>query len=129
MCFKACYPTSSSNLQPNPFFIFIFNFLETRPTYCSFCGVNESPSSVNRLDIESGIVEVRQMPNIWEQRLGNWMVDYNNRSAMKPQTRLIDNRGRLFKQVAGIFFKFEFERNLTVYQPDNGSLSVELQRL
>jgi len=41
----------------------------------------------------------------------------------------MNSQSPLFRQVALIFDKFEYGQHLTVYQPANRSLSVELRRL
>ncbi|KAL1647080.1 hypothetical protein SLS58_002850 [Diplodia intermedia] len=86
---------------------------------------------IHWLDLTTGVLEVRQKPDIWIQRDSNWIVDVRCRLARRRRVSLVDRGSHLFKRVASIFRGFEHPARLTVYQPEaqKGSLSVELRRL
>ncbi|KAL1614319.1 hypothetical protein SLS56_012136 [Neofusicoccum ribis] len=86
---------------------------------------------IHWLDLTTGVVEVRQKPDIWIQRDSNWSVDLRCRLARRRRVFLVNPGSALFNHVANIFQGFEHRARLTVFQPEakKGSLSVELCRL
>lgn len=84
---------------------------------------------VHWLDLNTGIVEIRQQPNIWRSKGSNWILDFNTRYASRRTVTLVDPQSPLFSRVARIFSKFEYRHHLTVFQPNSRPLSVELRRL
>lgn len=86
---------------------------------------------VHWLDVQTGLIEVRQNPDIWIRKLSNWTVDVRSRFARRRNSVLVDPHSPLFQQVARVFHRFEHPARLTVYQPNDmrGNLSVELRRL
>ena len=81
------------------------------------------------LDLNTGIIEIRQGPNIWKSKPSNWLLNFNNRLAQRRRVSLINPQSSLFQHVARIFDGFEYRQRLTVFQPEKRSLSVELRRL
>jgi Protein of unknown function (DUF3638) len=81
------------------------------------------------LDLRTGVLEVRQQPDIWMSKPSNWRVDFNTRMALRRRSSLVDPHSPLFQKIARIFDHFEHRGRLTVFQPEKGSLSVELRRL
>ena len=84
---------------------------------------------VHWLDLHTGIIEIRQQPDIWKIKPSNWYLDCNARMARRRNSTLVDPHSLVFKQIANIFNGFEYRGRLTVFQPRNGNLSVELRRL
>ncbi|MCJ1431212.1 hypothetical protein MMC27_000563, partial [Xylographa pallens] len=84
---------------------------------------------VHWLDIRTGVIEIRQRPDIWKIKSSNWYLDCNARMARRRNSTLVDPHSLVFKQIANIFNGFEYRGRLTVFQPKNISLSVELRRL
>lgn len=85
---------------------------------------------VHWLDVNSGILEIRQSPDQWIQKQSNWSIDMRTRIAKRRESRLVDPHSPLFRQFASIFDYFEDRRLVTVYQPSKAwPLSVELRRL
>lgn len=86
---------------------------------------------VHWLNLKTGAVEARQMPDIWIQKEGNWAIDVRARLARRRNVLLVDPASALFDDVAAIFRGFEHRARLTVFQPESrdGGLSVELRRL
>ena len=84
---------------------------------------------VHWLDLQTGILEVRQRPDIWKSKPSNWRLDFNTRMAIRRTSSLVDPQSSLFQQVARIFDHFEYRGQLTVFQPTRRNLSVELRRL
>jgi len=84
---------------------------------------------VHWFDLKSGFMEIRQQPNIWISKPSNWLLNFNTRAVQRRTVSLVNPQSPLFRQVALIFDKFEYAQHLTVYQPANRSLSVELRRL
>jgi hypothetical protein len=84
---------------------------------------------VHWLDLATGVIEVRQKPEIWRSKLGNWRIDVNTRRATRRKVTLVDPQSLLFGRVARVFDLFEYRRQLTVFQPVCGPLQVECRRL
>jgi len=84
---------------------------------------------VHWLDLRTGIMEVRQKPDIWTSKRSNWLLDFHARVARRRGSSLVDPRSPLFQHVAHIFKGFEYHDQLTVFQPERGKLAVELRRL
>ncbi len=85
---------------------------------------------VHWLDINNGVMEIRQGPDIWKRKDSNWQLNFNTRIARRNRrVQLVDPQSLLFQRVARIFDRFESRERLTVYQPDRGTLTVELRRL
>jgi len=81
------------------------------------------------LNITTGIIEIRQL-DPWKSKPGNWCVNVVTRRATRNNGSCLINPGsRLAQLVARNFHQFEYEREITVYQPANGRLRVELKRL
>lgn len=81
------------------------------------------------LDLRNGILDIRPQSSYWKSKVGNWKVDFNTRKASRRMSALVDPNSRLFQRVARVFDRFEHPSRLTVFQPKNTSLSVELRRL
>ncbi|RDL37029.1 Uncharacterized protein BP5553_04462 [Venustampulla echinocandica] len=84
---------------------------------------------VHWLDLETGIIEVRQQPDIWKSKPSNWTLNFYTRSATRRNVTLVDPQSPLFSRIARIFDRFEYRHHLTVFQPHKVPLSVELRRL
>lgn len=84
---------------------------------------------VHWLDLNTGILEVRQEPDIWISKPSNWVLDFRRRTAHRRKSVLIDPHSPPFQRIARIFDRFEYPGRLTVFQPEKGNLSVELRRL
>ncbi|OJD29536.1 uncharacterized protein BKCO1_7800036 [Diplodia corticola] len=86
---------------------------------------------IHWFDVDTGVVEARQMPDIWVQKESNWIIDVTSRLARRRNVFLVDPSSTLFNHVASIFHGFEHRARLTVFQPESkdGGLSVELRRL
>lgn len=86
---------------------------------------------VHWLNLKTGAIEARQMPDIWIQKESNWTIDVRSRLARRRNVFLVDPSSALFDHVASIFHGFEHRARLTVFQPKSkvGGLSVELRRL
>ncbi|KAF5691719.1 hypothetical protein FCIRC_297 [Fusarium circinatum] len=85
---------------------------------------------VHWLDLTTGNLEMRRKPRIWRRKLSNWILDIRKRRATrKPGTSLVEPNSEIGRKVGGVFQDFEDFKRLTIYQPANGDLSVELKRL
>ena len=84
---------------------------------------------VHWLDINTGIMEIRQQPDIWMSRESNWLLNVYTRSAQRRKVSLVDPQSPLFQRVGRIFDRFEYRQQLTVYQPVKRNLTVEIRRL
>ncbi|KAI1947456.1 hypothetical protein LOZ57_003184 [Ophidiomyces ophidiicola] len=90
---------------------------------------------VHWLNLNTGVMEIRKQPEIWKKKLSNWTVDINTGEAWRRRTfqtkgsMLVDPHSRLFKLAARIFDHFEYRNGLTIFQPPNGKLAIELRRL
>ncbi|KUJ24466.1 uncharacterized protein LY89DRAFT_663197 [Mollisia scopiformis] len=88
---------------------------------------------VHWLDVTSGIIEIRPSAHMWKSKEINWQVNIRTRVAQRRNagrvSRLVDPHSPLFYRVAQTFDFFEERRHLTVFQPEQGRLTVELRRL
>lgn len=82
---------------------------------------------VHWLDIHSCVLEVRRHPHIWRESM--WTINISTRKAERRYASLVDPHSHLFGLVAKIFRHFEEPHMLTVVQPNNGTLRVELKRM
>jgi hypothetical protein len=85
---------------------------------------------VHWLNLTTGVMEIRRLPNIWKSKIVYWKLDLRDRSAKRKRDShsLIDPRSPIFHQIARIFKYFEPRERLTVYQTRKG-INVELRRL
>jgi hypothetical protein len=96
---------------------------------------------VHWLDLSTGILEMRRKPRIWRRKLSNWLLDIRKRRATRKSNRLarsgkpstgpslVEPNSEIGRKVCSIFQDFEDTKRLTIYQPANGALSVEMKRL
>jgi len=80
------------------------------------------------LDLGTGVLEIRQ-DDIWRSKESNWKIDLRTRLATRRGSTLIDPNSELAKLFTKNFYFFEHHRFITVYQPVNMHLSVEIKRL
>lgn len=81
------------------------------------------------LNLDTKQIEIRRNPVLWKTRCNDWVVDFQTRVGYRGNTQLIDPNSKLFQDVTSIFHNFEDARNITVVQPKNHNLSVELRFL
>ncbi|KAG5659115.1 hypothetical protein KAF25_000317 [Fusarium avenaceum] len=96
---------------------------------------------VHWLDLSTGNLEMRRKPRIWRRKLSNWVLDIRKRRATrnrnklarsgKPSTgtSLVEPKSEIGRAICSIFQDFEDTKRLTIYQPPNWPLSVEMKRL
>ncbi|TGO19500.1 hypothetical protein BTUL_0004g01400 [Botrytis tulipae] len=84
---------------------------------------------IHWLDLNTGIVEIRQKPHIWRFKDANWRLNVRTRNAWRRSSCLVDPFSTTFKRVHRILEHFEEPGHLTVYQPPRNNLTVELKRL
>ncbi|KAI1211128.1 uncharacterized protein F4807DRAFT_25762 [Annulohypoxylon truncatum] len=86
---------------------------------------------VHWLNLHSKCLEVRRKPEIWKKKMRNWIVNVQERQAIRANSMLVNPQSDLFRNVARAFQYFETPRRLTVFQPqtDYGKLSIELRHL
>lgn len=129
---QACYKGAVLELIPHTVFGSPTNF----DLPASLVGSRfEGAHCVHWLNLQTGILEIRQGPEIWKHRSSNWQLDFNTRQATRHAHRhkvgssLVDPYSSLFQRVARIFHRFELPERLTVFQSKRGLLSVEMRRL
>ncbi|PNP83727.1 hypothetical protein FNYG_02944 [Fusarium nygamai] len=85
---------------------------------------------VHWLDLTTGNLEMRRKPRIWRRKLSNWILDIRKRRATRNTgASLVEPNSEIGRKFSSIFQGFEDSKRLTIYQPANGELSVELKRL
>ncbi|KAF5593544.1 uncharacterized protein FSUBG_9779 [Fusarium subglutinans] len=85
---------------------------------------------VHWLDLTTGDLEMRRKPRIWRRKKSNWVLDIRKRRATRNTgASLVEPNSEIGRKVGSIFQDFEDSKRLTIYQPVNGDLSVELKRL
>lgn len=130
---QACYKGAVLELIPHTVFRSLSNF--DLPASLIGSGRFEGVQCVHWLNIKTGIIEIRQGPEIWKCKSSNWKLDFDTRQARRNAHRhnggslLVDPNSSLFQRVARIFHRFELPERLTVFQPGSGQLSVEMRRL
>jgi len=81
------------------------------------------------LDLGTGILEIRQQ-DPWKTKKGNWRLNLRTRRATRNNgSTLVDPNSELAGKIARNFHSFEYPFNITVYQPPQSNLRVELKRL
>ncbi|KAE9368715.1 hypothetical protein N431DRAFT_547638 [Stipitochalara longipes BDJ] len=81
------------------------------------------------LNLGTGEIEIRQPPNIWKSKIGNWRINIYTQHGYRRNSTLVNPKSRTFQAITTIFDQFENPDQITVYQPAKGPLSVELRRL
>nr|RBQ90595.1 hypothetical protein FVER53263_09945 [Fusarium verticillioides] len=85
---------------------------------------------VHWLDLTTGNLEMRRKPRIWRRKKSNWILDIRKRRATRNTgASLVEPNSEIGRKFSSIFRDFEDSKRLTIYQPANGDLSVELKRL
>ncbi|KAL1638643.1 hypothetical protein SLS58_008761 [Diplodia intermedia] len=84
---------------------------------------------VHWLDLTNGLLDVRPVADKWKRKPSDWCIDMRTHVAHRRGSRLVDPHSSLFRRVAAVFEYFEFPQMLTVFQPKQNPLSVELRRL
>lgn len=85
---------------------------------------------VHWLDLTTGNLEMRRKPRIWRRKLSNWILDIRKRRATRNTgASLVEPNSEIGRKIGSIFQDFEDFKRLTIYQPANGELSVEMKRL
>lgn len=84
------------------------------------------------LNLDTGMLEVRRHPSVWNRKRKDWIIDVFNRQATRGEkVNLVDPQSSEFKQIAKVFEHFEVPQKLTVFQSrlQQATLSVELRHL
>lgn len=84
---------------------------------------------VHWVDLRSGILEARRRPKIWRNTMGNWNLDLRTYRARRHKSTLVNPQSRIFRLVSQIFRDFVPAPMLTVYQPMEGSMVVEIKSM
>lgn len=129
---QACYQGTVLELIPHTVFRSPSSF--DLPASLIGSGRFEGGNLVHWLNTKTGIIDIRQGPEIWKEKASNWQLNFNTRQASRNAGHLkgswlVDPRSSLFQRVARIFHRFELPERLTVFQPRRGRLSVEMRRL
>ncbi|KAF2745985.1 hypothetical protein M011DRAFT_527167 [Sporormia fimetaria CBS 119925] len=80
------------------------------------------------MDLTCDVMEIRQ-GHCWKSKTSNWYLDMNTRRATRRKSTLVDPHSQLYKLATMNVLYFEEPRHITLYQPLEYSLSVELKRL
>ncbi|KAI0593909.1 hypothetical protein F4775DRAFT_607001 [Biscogniauxia sp. FL1348] len=87
------------------------------------------------LDIRSGILDIRpKSKDFWRSHYQNWKLDLSTSMCVRytysgSEETLVDPYCPLFTRVAQIFRDFEYPSRLTIYQPQQYSLVVDMPRM
>ncbi|PQE19818.1 p-loop containing nucleoside triphosphate hydrolase protein [Rutstroemia sp. NJR-2017a WRK4] len=84
---------------------------------------------VHWLNIRTKRVEIRRKENKWKPKLSNWSIDFMTHRVQRKKLSLVDPHSDLCKRVTRIFQHFEDPQRLTVYQPETGTLCLEMRHL
>lgn len=108
--------------------------LVPREEFCSEFGSDLPLNLINEcfhwFNIATCVVEIRKKHKVWFEARNNWFLNFTTRIAERNKgSRLIDPYSELSKKVVRIFDGFESPGHITVYQPPNGPLTVDLRRL
>ncbi|CAJ2499840.1 Uu.00g026930.m01.CDS01 [Anthostomella pinea] len=81
------------------------------------------------LNTTTKYLEIRQISSTWKTKESDWVMDVPRRRAKRRRVTLVDPQSSVFTQIAAIFHAFEQPEKLTVYQPDEGCMWVELRQM
>ncbi|KAK8091544.1 hypothetical protein PG997_001905 [Apiospora hydei] len=95
---------------------------------------------IHWLNVKTRRMEIRPCSSVWLSQARNWTLDMNNWtcSRLVPPSKknpngtredLVDPYSDLSGRVARIFHGFEPRRYLTLYQPQNAVLTIDLKRM
>ncbi|KAF4990601.1 hypothetical protein FGRMN_8360 [Fusarium graminum] len=85
---------------------------------------------VHWLDLTTGNLEMRRKPRIWRRKPSNWVLNIHKRRATRNTgASLVEPNSEIGRKICSIFRDFEDTKRLTIYQPANWPLSVEMKRL
>ena len=86
-------------------------------------------------DVKAGILYIRSLDySIWKPHPIQWKIDiaiskcYRHTYSKEEET-LVDPHSGLFARISMIFKYFEYRHHLTIYQPSNHSITVDLPRM
>ncbi|KAF2084345.1 hypothetical protein K490DRAFT_49259 [Saccharata proteae CBS 121410] len=82
------------------------------------------------LNLETGILEIRQKPYYWKSNLERfWTIDFPRRQCFRRNSRLVNPQSPVARAIMSIFAHFENSRELCIWQTWKGNMFVELKRL
>jgi Protein of unknown function (DUF3638)/Protein of unknown function (DUF3645) len=84
---------------------------------------------VHWLNLRSGNIEVRRKPKIWIPTPGNWILNLRESQGRRKNSHLVNPQSETFRLVSQVFQNFAPARALTVFQPEKGTLSVEIKSM
>ena len=86
-------------------------------------------------DVKAGILYIRPRDHsIWKPHPNQWRIDLADSTCHRPtlykkREILVDPYSGLFARISRIFESFEYRRYLTIYQPFDHGLVVDLPRM
>lgn len=82
------------------------------------------------LNLDNGHLEFRKRSRIWDfGSPDNWVLDFPARRAYRQDVSLVNPLGSLSRKITKVFEHFENAGQITVYQPSEENLTVELKRM
>ncbi|KAK9425871.1 hypothetical protein SUNI508_12849 [Seiridium unicorne] len=84
---------------------------------------------VHWLNLKTKRLEIRREPGIWVTRPDDWVLDMNIRQAKRKTTYLVSPHCALANRIGRNFAGFESPYRLTICQPSQNRLAVELRHL
>lgn len=85
---------------------------------------------VHWLDLDNGHLEFRNRSRKWGfGSLDNWILDFPARRGYRQDVSLVNLLSELCRKVTKVFEQFENPGQITVYQPSEANLTVELKRM
>lgn len=84
---------------------------------------------VHWLDLNSRTLEIRPVATMWWSRYSDWKIDLGTNQGWRNRVLLVDPQSNIFGRVASIIEPFEHRDGMVVFQPQKGSLVLDLPSL
>lgn len=84
---------------------------------------------VHWLDLASHSIEIRPLAAMWRSKPSNWIINLRTSQAHRRYSLLVDPRSSIFNRIATIIEPFEQRNKMTIFQPQNSNISLQLPGL
>ncbi|KAL5336549.1 hypothetical protein BJX70DRAFT_400495 [Aspergillus crustosus] len=71
---------------------------------------------VHWINLQKGVLEIRQKPHIWRRKQNNWTMDFRTKEAQRKKSILVDPFSPLAQIISRVFLNFEHAGGLTIHQ-------------
>ncbi|KAL4873947.1 hypothetical protein BDV12DRAFT_191814 [Aspergillus spectabilis] len=71
---------------------------------------------IHWINLQTGVIEIRQKPHIWRRKESNWTIDIRTREAQRKKSTLVDPFSPFAQIISRVFLHFEHAGRLTIHQ-------------